>query len=245
MRKQWMAMLSVLGIAGPAARPQQPTATPAPQATKNSNSQGILVSSDKAKKGAGQAGPGGKLQVNQQTLRQQGGGQALNGTGTQTATCKANQFTGGKAQAVGQPGAGTKVQTTATGNNQALTKANVVKGTDVAGGGAGGTKNSQALTKGNAVKGTDVAGGNGGGTKNTQALTKGNAVRGTDVAGGNAGGTKNSQALTKAKLNVNQQNLRQQNQAGRNATQTTVNNNAATTVNNNAVQTTKNNAVTK
>ncbi|HMF19166.1 MAG TPA: hypothetical protein VKE98_18295 [Gemmataceae bacterium] len=219
MRKQWMAMLSVLGLTAPAVHSQ------VAQGTTNENSQTTNNGKVKNSEIVSPRDPQlkGKLKVQQQTLRQQNGGgrqgeplstncqtgnKANNNQLTPPPPGGNNQLTKGKVQAVGQTGAGTKVQGANTslkanpsggganpsgGRQAGLTQANVVKGTDVAGGGGGGTKNSQAL-KGNAVRGTDVAGGNGGGTKNSQAL-KGNAVRGTDVAGGNGGGTKNSQAL--------------------------------------------------
>ena len=149
MRKQWVALLSMLGLAG-AGMPVRS------QVLKGSTSQGKAVHNPQGKAVNGNAaaqktGGSSKLNLNQQTLRQQnqglkGGKQA--DTMTPSAYCKTankgsanNQLTPPPPGQAGARGSANRAITKG-GSNQAITK---------------GGSNRQ-LTKGSAVQTTAAAG---------------------------------------------------------------------------------------
>jgi hypothetical protein len=155
MRKQWMAMLSVLGLAGPAVQSQ------VVNGTTNGNSQ--TTNSNKVDKSSivspRDPQSGQKLKVNQKTLRQQGGtsnGQKLGQTQTQPASAACTTQVKGNNQLTPPPPGG---------NNQAVTKGNnqVTKGNNQV------TKGNNQVTKGN----NQVTKGNNQVTKGNNQVTKG------------------------------------------------------------------------
>jgi hypothetical protein len=183
MRKQWVAMLSMLGLAGPAVQSQVVKgATNEKSQTAPNNAKSKVQKSQIVSPRDPQSGQTGKLKLKQQNLRRQGVVNSSNPAGTttcnaqtQTATCNAhtqanknqlnaspsptgnNQLTKGKVQ--GQTGqAGTKVQTTATGGSVQTV----------------GTGNNQ-LTKAK-VQGQTVTGGNNQLTKANNNQINNNAV---------------------------------------------------------------------
>jgi hypothetical protein len=183
MRKHWIALLSMLGLAGSAVAADaqvikgsqpEPTTQKNP-ATKNTTKQGVLIGLDQpgAQKNAQQ-----KLQVNQQKLRQQNqaaGTAGLTKAQANTGTCK--QSTGvNNANKLTPPPPGQ--------NNQQLTKGNQQL-----------TKGNQQVTKGNNLQ---ITKGNQQVTKGSnQAITKGNQ----QLTKGNQALTKaNNQAITKANV---------------------------------------------
>jgi hypothetical protein len=145
MRKQWMAMLSVLGLAGPAVQSQVVNgATNGNSQTTNSNkvSKSSIVSPRDPQSGQ-------KLRVKQQTLRQQGGASNGQKLGQTQAQSPSTACTGTSVQAKGNnqltpPPPGGSNQAVTKGNNQ-VTKGNnqVTKGNNQV------TKGNNQVTKGN------------------------------------------------------------------------------------------------
>src|SRR5579864_1111303 len=133
MHKQWLAMLSVLGLAGSAGRIQgQVLKGSVPAKGKTSTSKTNITSPR-------DAATGSKLQVNQQTLRNQNQGSIKSQTGN-TGTCGATKADA--AHLTGVKGGANTQLTKANANNQ-ITKGNannaITKGNA-----------NNALTKGNA-----------------------------------------------------------------------------------------------
>ena len=165
MQKQWLAMLSVLGLAGSAVRvqsqvPKGPNPIKGSQKTTNTkpvkNNQSIVSPRDPA--------TGSKLQVNQQTLRQQNQGGAAGGKNAipkpYTGGVKANndRLTKGQNDAALTTKAGGSNSLTKAKNNAALTKGTANNQLTKA-------KNNAALTKASANNQLTKA-------KNNTALTK-------------------------------------------------------------------------
>jgi hypothetical protein len=186
MRKQWVALLSMLGLTS-AGMPLRS------QVLKGSTSQGKTVHNSQVKAVNGnnatqKTGGSSKLNLNQQTLRQQngatGGGKKAD-TMTPSAYCNVNK---GKANAqLTPPPPGGNQQITKGSPNNQITKGNannaVTKGSPnnqiTKGGNLQVTKGNQQVTKGN----QQITKGNQQLTKGNQQITKGSAVQTTAAAG--------------------------------------------------------------
>jgi hypothetical protein len=165
MRKHWVAMLSMIGLAGSVVRVQSQVLKGSTNPNKPVTNENLK--STKGSKAVQKTGNSSKLNLNQQTLRQQnqGGVNADKQKGrTISAACPDanNQLTKGRAnnQAI------TKGNQTVTKGNQAVTKGNqqITKGSG-----------NQAITKGN----QQITKGNQAITKGNQQITKGNAAQTT------------------------------------------------------------------
>jgi hypothetical protein len=188
MQKQWLAVLSMLGLAGSAARVQPQVlkgSTPPvkPHATKTTNqvktNQSIVSPRDPA--------TNGKLQVNQQTLRQQNQG-AATGAGKYANTTGKTLTPSTRGQSGTSVVKGGNNQQVTKGNNQQVTKGNnqqVTKG------------NNQQVTKGNNQQ---VTKGNQQVTKGNNAVTKNNYTAVTK-SNNNAVTKSNNNAVTKGTAN--------------------------------------------
>ena len=184
MHKQWLAMLSVLGLAGSAGRIQgQVLKGSVPAKGKTSTSKTNITSPR-------DAATGSKLQVNQQTLRNQNQGSIKSQTGN-TGTCGATKADA--AHLTGVKGGANTQLTKANANNQ-ITKGNannaITKGNA-----------NNAITKGNANNAITKGNANNAVTKGNanNALTKGNANNQLTKGSSNAQLTKaNNSQLTKA-----------------------------------------------
>jgi hypothetical protein len=169
MRQQWVALLSMLGLAG--------SGMPAgAQVLKGSVPPGKTTQNKQVKTAVGNnaaPNPNGKLTLNQQNLRKQNQG-SMNGgkqADTMTPSAYCNAVTKGNQQITKGNQQITKGNQAVTKGNQAITKGNqaVTKGNQAI------TKGNQAVTKGNQA----ITKGNQAVTKGNQAVTKGNAAQTT------------------------------------------------------------------
>jgi hypothetical protein len=126
MRKQWVAMLSLLGLAGPAVRLQSQVLKGSSQAATNENNRTATNKSVKTGQTAQKTtGNAGKLNVNQQTLRQQN--QASGTGGKQADPLTPSAYCNGRKQGTANnqltpPPPGAANQSVTKTNNVAVTK---------------------------------------------------------------------------------------------------------------------------
>jgi hypothetical protein len=175
MRKQWVALLSMLGLAGSG----MPVRS---QVVKGSAGQGKAVHNPQAKAVNGNAAiqrtnGSSKLNLNQQTLRQQN--QGLKG-GKQADTMTPSAYCKGRAnnQLTPPPPGGANKAVTKGGSNQAVTKGGSNQAVTKGGSNQFVTKggSNQAVTKGGSNPFVTKGGSN-------RQVTKGSAVQTTAAAG--------------------------------------------------------------
>lgn len=171
MRKQWVALLSMLGVTGSGIPVQSQVLK---GSTTQKTSQNTQVKTGNGSSVAQKTNGSSKLNLNQQTLRQQNQGGMSGGKKadplTPSAYCNANKA-GGANRLTPPPPAGNQQATkgnnavTKGGSNQAVTK----------GGNQAITKGNNAVTKGSSNQAITKG--------RSNAITKGNAVQTTAAAG--------------------------------------------------------------
>jgi hypothetical protein len=196
MRKHWVALLSMLGLAGGGMRMES-------QVLKGSKPSTATESKVKSAKTAGQApaANNGKLQVKQQTLRQQNpsgvaakSGQPQKAVGQNTGTCRYSEGCQTQNKQL------TKGNQQITKGNQQITKGNNAnKQLTPPPPGQAGARSNQQLTKGN----QQLTKGNQQITKGNQAITKGNNQQ---ITKGNQQITKGNQQITKGNQQITKGN---------------------------------------
>ena len=179
MRKQWVALLSMLGLTG-SGIPLQSQVLKGSTTQRTSQNAQVKTANDGS--GVAKKTPG-KLDLNQQTLRQQNQGSMSGGKKadplTPSAYCNANKAGSAKQLTPPPPGGNQQITrgnnaVTKGGSNQAVTK----------GGNHAITKGNNAITKGGSNQAITKGGSNQALTKGrNNAVTKGSAVQTTAAAG--------------------------------------------------------------
>ncbi len=184
MRKQWVALLSMLGLAGSAMPVRSQVVNGSTSQSKIEHKQVKAVNGSNT---AQKTGGSSKLKLNQQTLRQQNNGGKQNDPLTPSAYCNAANKGNANNQLTPPPPGGGKQQITKGTSNNAITKGN---GNNAVTKGSG----NNAITKGSGNNAVTKGSGNNAVTKGNgnNAVTKGSLNNAITKGSGNNAVTKGS-----------------------------------------------------